>query len=231
MTWYEKIDELSDSLIKLDQKLGIKKIIQYLIILLIFIGIINIRSVLKWGIEFVSTLNEEIHTEKMERRDQLLLELVPELRELQGATGADRVLYLEYHNSKENVVGIPFKYIDLVLQSTRYGIPMVPLNNFRDINVGNLTMLYEDLKTQKIITCQTSNVEEFQNRYRGNHEFLSENDGSAQQVFITIPGIRQPIGIIILEWMDPEKEIDMLKVRKESTMMISTINGLILRYM
>ena len=117
MAWYEKIDEISDSLIKLDQKLGVKKIIQYLVILLLFIGVINIKSVLRWGVEFVTELNEEIHTEKMEKRDQLLAELVPELHELRGATGADRVLYFEYHNSKENVVGIPFKYIDLVLQS------------------------------------------------------------------------------------------------------------------
>lgn len=230
MAWYEKIDELSDSLIKLDQKLGIKKIIQYLVLLLLFIGVINIKSVLKWGVEFVTGLNEEIHTEKMERRDQLLVELIPELHELQGATGADRVLYFVYHNSKENAVGIPFKYIDLVLQSSRYGVPLAPIEKFKDINVGNLTPLYEELKVKKIITCRTSDVEDFTVKFPGNHEFLRENDGSVQQVFLTIPGIRQPIGMIILEWMDDE-EIDMRRVYRESTEMVSSINGLILRYM
>jgi hypothetical protein len=230
MAWYEKIDEISDSLIKLDQKLGVKKIIQYLVILLLFIGVINIKSVLRWGVEFVTELNEEIHTEKMEKRDQLLAELVPELHELQGATGADRVLYFEYHNSKENVVGIPFKYIDLVLQSSRYGVPLAPISKFRDINVGNLTPLYEEIKEKRIIPCRTSEVEEFARKFPGNHEFLCENDGSVQQVFITIPGIRQPIGMIILEWMDDD-EIDMRRVYRESATMVSSINGLILKYM
>ena len=253
MAWYERIDELSDTLIKLDQKLGIKKIIQYLFLILIFIGIVNIRSVLKWGIEFVTNLSEEIHTEKMEKRDQLLRELIPELHELQGATGADRVLYFEYHNSKENVVGIPFKYIDLVLQSSRYGIPLAPISKFRDINVGNLTQLYEEIKVKRFIVCYSfdtdslksqSNkrflqcesgnraytVEDFEVKFPGNHLFLSENDGSAQQIFITIPGIRQPIGMIILEWMGDE-EIDLSRVFKESSTMVSSINGLILKYM
>ena len=230
MAWYEKLDELSDSLIKLDQKLGIKKIIQYLMLLLIVVGIINIRSILKWGVEFISGLNDEVHAEKMERRDQLLAELVPELHELLGSTDADRVLYFEYHNTKENVVGIPFKYIDLVLQSSRYGVPLAPMTKFKDINIGNLTPLYEDIKSKKIIPCLVSNVEDFQIKYPGNHEFLSENDGSVQQVFIIIPGIRQPIGMIVLEWTN-EDEADLSRVYKKATEMITTINGLILRYM
>lgn len=230
MAWYEKLDELSDSLIKLDQKLGIKKIIQYLMLLLIVVGIINIRSILKWGVEFISGLSDEVHAEKMERRDQLLAELVPELHELLGSTDADRILYFEYHNTKENVVGIPFKYIDLVLQSSRYGVPLAPMTKFRDINIGNLTPLYEDIKSKKIIPCLVSNVEDFQIKYPGNHEFLSENDGSVQQVFIIIPGIRQPIGMIVLEWIN-EDEVDLSRVYKKATEKVTTINGLILRYM
>lgn len=231
MAWYEKIDEISDSLIKLDQKLGIKRIMQYLAILLLFIGLINIKSVLKWGIETVSELSSELHAEKLEKRDQLLVELIPELHELLGATGADRVLYLEYHNSKENVVGIPFKYIDLVLQSTRYGVPHAPSGSFKDVNIGDLSLLYESLKVNNIITCQTSEVEEFRRRFPGNYEYLNSVDGSKQHVYVTIPGIRQPIGMIILEWMDEDDTIDIKRVYKETTTIVSSINGTILRYM
>ncbi len=98
MAWYDKLSEISDTIVKLDQKLGIKKIIQYLIIILMFIGIINIKSITKWAIETISDLSAEIHDEQMEKRDQLLSELIPELRELLGATGADRALFFEYHN-------------------------------------------------------------------------------------------------------------------------------------
>ena len=232
MAWYEKIAELSDALIKLDEKLGIKKIIQYLVIVFIIIGLCNIRSITKWAIETVSSITEEIHNEQMEKRDQLLTELVPELREFLGATDADRILYLEYHNSKENLVGIPFKYIDLVLQSSTYGVPAVPIDKFQDINVGNLTQLYEDLKFQKIVVCTTTMIEkgDFLERYPGNHEILQKNDSSTQQVFITIPGIHQPVGMIILEWMDKDENVDVKRVCKEATMRVSTINGLIMKY-
>lgn len=230
MTWYEKIDEISESIIKLDQKLGVKKIIQYLFLVLLFIGIVNIRSVTKWAIETVTTLSEELHAEKMERRDQLLASIVPELHELLGATGADRVLYLEYHNSKENLIGIPFKYIDLVSQTSKYGVSLAPMNTFRDINVGNLSLLYEDLKLYKIIACRTDNMTEFTDRYQGIHEYIEDSDKSTQQVFISIPGIKQPVGMIILEWVNPNKNLDMSRIMEESTIIVHTINGLILQY-
>jgi hypothetical protein len=168
----------------------------------------------------------------MEKRDQLLLELVPELREFLGATDADRILYLEYHNSKENLVGIPFKYIDLVLQSSTYGVPPVPIDKFRDINVGNLTQLYEDLKTEKIVVGTTPIIEngDFLERYPGNHEFLYKNDGSTQHIFITIPGIHQPIGMIVLEWLDKDEKVDVKRVCNESIIRVSTINVLIMKY-
>lgn len=232
MAWYEKIEEMTDALIKLDEKLGIKKILQYLILVLFIIGLCNIRSITKWTIETVNAITEEIHNEQMEKRDQLLLELVPELREFLGATNADRILYLEYHNSKENLVGIPFKYIDLILQSSTYGVPAVPIDKFQDINVGNLTQLYEDLKCQKIVVGTTEAIEkgDFLMRYPGNHEFLMKNDGSTQQIFITIPGIHQPVGMIILEWMDKNEEVDIKRVCRESIDRVSAINGLIMKY-
>lgn len=230
MAWYEKIDELSESLIKLDEKLGMKKIIQYLFLALLLAGILNAKDILKWGIELIGELSNEIHVEKMERRDQLLQELVPELHELLGLTGADRVLYFEYHNSKENLVGIPFKYVDLVQQSVHYGVPSAPLNNFRDINIGNLTNLYEDLKVKKVIPCTAQTREEFKLKYQGNYEFFNENDGSVQQIFINIPGVKQPIGMIVIEWLD-DKQIDTEEISECAHESVHIINGLILKYM
>lgn len=230
MAWYDKLSEISDTIVKLDQKLGIKKIIQYLLIVLVFIGIVNIKSVTKWAIETISDISAEIHDEQMEKRDQLLSELIPELRELLGSTGADRALFFEYHNSKENVIGIPFKYIELVIQTTRYGVPYVPVSKFRDVNTGRITLLYEDLKTNMIIPCTTRNVNDFIKLYPGNYEYFVENAGSHQQIFINIPGIHHPIGMIVLEWTCPETEINEQEVVQEILTKVSIINGLILKY-
>lgn len=231
MAWYEKVKDFADAIVSLDSSVGFKKTVKYVFLILLVVGLVNIRSILKLAIESVSIISDEIHNEKMEKRDQLLEELIPELRELLGATGADRVLYLEYHNSKENLVGIPFKYVDLVLQVTSYGIPYVPTREFTDINVGNITPLYEDIKKKGVVFCvKNDSIEQsFVRKYPGNHEFFTQNAKSSQQVFVNIPGIHQPVGMIVLEWYC-EEDLDTKKIFMESKNRTTIINGLIMKY-
>jgi len=231
MAWYEKIKDFSDAIVKLDEKIGFKKLFLYTCLILVVIGVFNFKSVVKSGIELFTEIGEEIHVEKMEKRDQLLVELLPMLGKYRTFSGADRILFFEYHNSKENLVGIPFKYVDLVLQDTRYGIPATPLANFTDINVGTITNLYEDLKTGNIIHCYGPEDSVFIQKYPTNFEYMQKGDGSLQQVYISVPGVNQPIGMIILEWMDTTYNVDIEKIREEShdiNSYIGRISGLIL---
>ena len=94
----EHVGDLSDSLVKLDEKIGFKRIIGYTIIILIIIGLFNFKSIVKETIEVVNEISIQIHNEKMEQRDQLLFELNPVLQEFRATLNADRVLYFEYHN-------------------------------------------------------------------------------------------------------------------------------------
>jgi len=228
----EHISELSDSLVKLDEKIGFKRIIGYTIIILAVIGLFNFKSIVKETIEVVNEISTQIHNEKMEQRDQLLFELNPVLQEFRATLNADRVLYFEYHNTKENLVGIPFKYVDLVLQNLKYGVSPVPDNLLTDINVGIISGLYEATRRGDIVYCTGEDDTKFKVTYPAAWEIFGGTDGSAQQVFISIPGIRQPVGLIVLEWMDSDIVLDKQEVMtvayEGSGSFIPRINGLIM---
>jgi hypothetical protein len=118
------------------------------------------------GYFFNMIVQDEIHKEKIEKRDQLLAEMIPLLTEFRAELEADRILYFEYHNSKENLIGIPFKYVDLVLQNNRYGVQPIPSPIYRDISAGVLTDLYEVIKTGKTVYCEGDDIE-FQKEHPG----------------------------------------------------------------
>lgn len=223
------LNDIVDAIIKLDETVGFRVLVKYAFLGILLIVLINIKSVIKGTIELVGDINEEIHNEKLVKRDALLAELHPILVEFRTKTEADRILYFEYHNSKENLIGIPFKYIDLVLQDSRFGIPRVPESLFQDINVGEITSLYEEIKDGDIVYCSGPDDIQFHRIYPGTYEFFESSDGSKQQLYISLPGINQPIGMIVLEWIGEDTKIDQKYITGlTNSIYLSRINGCIL---
>lgn len=201
----DKLKEIVDTIIKLDEKLGFRRFVKYTGLVLIIILIINYKTVLKDIIELTTELSGEIHSEKMELRDQLLSELYPILCDFRVAVNADRILFFEYHNSKENIEGIPFKYMDLILQNSKFGYPHAIQEKFTNVNVGVITSLYEKIREDKFAYCSGPNDIIFRNTFPGIHEIVYYKDGSTRQLFLNIPGrSQQPVGLIIIEWIDKD---------------------------
>jgi len=232
---FNRIKDIVQIIIELDESIGFKKVVKYVLFGLFILGIFNIKTVTKTCIEFISDLSEEIHNEKMAKRDELLFELQPILRSFMNERGinADRILYFEYHNSKENLVGIPFKYVDLVLQVSSYGVPSVKESDFKDINVGMISTLYEDIKFGETVHYRGMNDSIFLNKYHGVYDIF-EKDQSSEKLFISIPGITQPIGLIVLEWFSrgneesEEGRINVCTVNDVADKYIPRINALIM---
>lgn len=224
----EHIKDLTESFIKLDKKIGFVGLIKYSLLILVIFCIFNFKAVIKGGIEIVNDIQEEIHKEKIEKRDQLLAEMIPLLTEFRAELEADRILYFEYHNTKENLIGIPFKFIDLVLQNNRYGVQPIPNPTYRDISAGVLTDIYEVIKDGKAIYCEGKDDTEFKIEHPGAYQlFINDLDGSSHQLFISLPGINQPIGLIVIEWIHKPTE-DPEEIKKIYRSYIPRINGLIL---
>lgn len=223
-----KLKEISDFFIRIDTKIGFRKVVKYVTLILLVMGIINFKSIVRETIEIVNEITEQEHAKKMQQRDELLRDLQPMLNELRAQVRADRVLYLEYHNSKENLVGIPFKYIDLVQQAASYTVTMVPENTYKDINTGAITNLYEALKKDLV----SSDDSMFCYKYPGTYEMFNGNDGSEKQVFVSIPGIDQPVGMLVFEWVDSDYKIDLKQIEyvlsPHGGNYLSRINGLVI---
>ena len=55
-----------------------------MILIVSIIGLFNFKEVVKSGIEIVTDLQEEIHNDKLVKRDELMGELLPLLSEFRG---------------------------------------------------------------------------------------------------------------------------------------------------
>jgi hypothetical protein len=227
----DKLKDIVDSVVKVEEKIGFRKVILYVFLGLLIYGVINFKTLVKDGIELVSELNEEIHNDKMDKRDEFVACMNEVLIDLRYETGADRVLYFEWHNTKENSVGVPFRYFDLVLQTEGYNIPKCL--DYKDIPAGWIVELYEMIKHENTIVLCDSHNREDEKLYPISQVFFSQ-DGSRYQMFIGINYLSkdkmQPVGFIAIEWMDNSKEeisVDKIKSILYETNTLTIINTLI----
>lgn len=197
---------LKNFILELDEKVGIRRSILWLTMIILFIGIINIRSVTKGVIEFVNAICEDIHNEKMHWQEVYMTELTPILSELRATVGADRILYFEYHNSEENLEGMPFKFFDLMKCIPRYGIPEIPGRYYQNVNTSMYTEFFSKLQDGEVLNCNGARDVDFRRKYRGIYELVSETDKSRKQSFISVPGVRRPLGFIVIEWTNDSTE-------------------------
>ena len=226
----EKLMDTLKSVVFLDQNLGFKKIVKYLAVVVFITMIFNYKTILRDCIELVSEISESIHSDKMKLRDELLSELGPILTDFRSNVRADRILYFEYHNSKENLIGIPFKYLELVRQSQSYSVQPAREDLYQNMNTGMITNLYEDIKLGNLVYCSGQNDVDFHSKYPGIYNIFNTRDGARKFVFISIPGINTPVGLVVLEWMDESTvEVDLNEITKVAAYnYIPRINALIL---
>ena len=204
----DKFKAFGDTFIAIHEHVGFKMVVKYSVLILLVIAAFNIRAVTAGIIEFVSDIQEEIHYNKMSLQEEYYTDLSPILSELRAEAGADRVLYFEYHNSLESLDGMPFKFFNLMKCSAKYGIPEVPGSTYKDISASMYTELFSEIADGGLVTCQGFYDTDFRKTYRGVYELLSESDHSKQFAIFSLPGIRKPIGFIVLEWMDDDSELN-----------------------
>ena len=229
----DKFKMLSETLSMIEEKLGLLKFVQYSLFILVMYVAFNFSSIIENVMKMQTELAKKEHEKRLLMRDDLMTELNPLLVELRSGTGASRVLYFEYHNSTENFVGIPFKFANLVLSNQIYGCPSYDISKYKDINSGLISGIYDELKKNNIIINRgIDSTNEFYSKHQEIHDFFSSQDGSKQQVFINLPGVNSPMGIIVLEWMDEKQKSkeDWEDIRDKINSEITRINALISKY-
>lgn len=226
-----KLKTLLETISIIEKKLGLLKFIQYSLFILVMYVAFNFSSIMESIIKMQTELVKKEHEKRLLMRDNLMTELNPLLVELRSVTGASRVLYFEYHNSTENFVGIPFKFANLVLSNQIYGCPSYDISKYKDINSGLISGIYDELKKDNIIINKGSKSldNEFYCKHPEVHDFFSTQDGSKQQVYINLPGVNSPMGMIVLEWMDEDSK-NWENIKDNINQEIPRINALISKY-
>lgn len=227
----DKLKMLSETLSMIEEKLGLLKFVQYSLFILVMYVAFNFSSIIENVMKMQTELAKKEHEKRLLMRDDLMTELNPLLVELRSGTGASRVLYFEYHNSTENFVGIPFKFANLVLSNQVYGCPSYDVSKYKDINSGLISGIYDELKKNNII-LNKGGESEFHSSHPEIHNLFSSQDGPEQQVFINLPGVNSPIGMIVLEWMDEKikTEDEWEDIEDKINSEIPRINALISKY-
>lgn len=227
----DKLKMLSETLSMIEEKLGLLKFVQYSLFILVMYVAFNFSSIMENVMKMQTELAKKEHEKRLLMRDDLMTELNPLLVELRSGTGASRVLYFEYHNSTENFVGIPFKFANLVLSNQVYGCPSYDVSKYKDINSGLISGIYDELKKNNII-LNKGGESEFHSSHPEIHDLFSSQDGSEQQVFINLPGVNSPMGMIVLEWMDEKikTEDEWEDIEDKINSEIPRINALISKY-
>lgn len=228
----DKFKFLSETFSMIEEKLGLLKFVQYSLFLFVMYVAFNFSSIMENIMKMQTELAKKEHEKRLLMRDDLMTELNPLLVELRSGIGASRILYFEYHNSTENFVGIPFKFANLVLSNQVYGCPSYDITKYKDINSGLISGIYDELKKNNIIINKGINDSNFHAEHPEIHDFFSSQDGSKQQVFVNLPGVNSPMGMIVLEWMDdkPKSEEEWEDIEDKINAEVPRINALISKY-
>ena len=227
----DKLKMLSETLSMIEEKLGLLKFVQYSLFILVMYVTFNFSSIMENAMKMQTELAKKEHEKRLLMRDNLMTELNPLLVELRSGTGASRALYFEYHNSTENFIGIPFKFANLVLSNQTYGCPNYDVSKYKDINSGLISGIYDELKKNNVI-INKGGGSEFHSNHPEVYDLFSLQDGSKQQVFINLPGVNSPMGMIVLEWMDEKikTEDEWEDIEDKINSEIPRINALISKY-
>lgn len=221
----ESIKSFFEIVLSVDAQLGIVKFFEYLIFGAIIYGIFNFKKVIITAMDLHEQITKKKHDKKIGLRDQLTHQLKLLINEFRADVGADRVMYFEYHNSKENLVGIPFKYSDLVITSVKYGSQMAGMLNLKEVNTGLIADLYYDLCKNYTIYNKD---ESFYKRYPNLENIITVRP--AYQCYVNLSGVYQPIGFIIVEWDNPALNLNWEEIDKESRDYGNRINALVVSY-
>lgn len=219
--------ELSEILTNIEEKIGFRVFRKYILFLLLVVALINIKSITREAVEFITDIAEDLHIEKMKVRDEFMADLNPILVELRSETGADRVLYFEYHNSEQNFDKIPFKYFDLMAFNVKYGVPVVRNRAYKDVNATQFYTAYNDLSRGRIIMCNGPYDHAFRNKYQGIFDLFNQTDGSMKMAIAAVPGVKSPIGFIVLEWLEDGEEVNWNRVCEYIDDSLPRINALV----
>lgn len=211
-----------------DEKFGFRKILLYTTYVLIVLAILNWKSILKEVATQMDKIKTEQHDKDLIVRDLISRDIHPYLVELRALTGADRVMLFEFHNSINNLIGVPFKYITMTDHAEPYGSNFVP--KYSDMNSEIIGTFIRDLKVTMFEA--TNDLEAFKMQDPSVVDALNNSQAKAAcYQYMSVLG--KPLGILVLEWHSPDTQFTAIhwnKIRSQCSQAAQDLNNIILKH-
>lgn len=116
--WLEKI-------LTLISKFRIWDFIKAFIVIFMLAILVSFIAKPEWVFNKWEEYKEEKHKERMEIVEKNNTIIHAELENILYKTGADRVLLLSYHNSKQSLTGLPYIYLTAINEAIQYNVKPV----------------------------------------------------------------------------------------------------------
>lgn len=208
----EKIVVASDGLsfferlLELNRRYSIWEVIKTLITMAFVIWFGYLAMNPTYIIDKYDEIQKREHAEELHKRFDSSKELNAELSILLNKLHADRVFFIEYHNSIKSLEGAPFAYGSMNFEETSDGVEFIgdEYTNFSLAKYKMVQHLYENL----MYIGDVKGLEDIDKRL----SLKLVSDGIKQIALIEVEGIDAPLGILGVTW----SKHDVMKDYKDS---------------
>lgn len=221
----DKFSQLIDLIKSIEDRLGIRKLIEYTLYFLILAFITNWKDVL-YNVETILNGKMEVrHSELLEKREKLEKNVSDILTDLRVSIYADRIILFEYHNTVSNFAGIPFRFMTMTQVNLGYRIPPLDSDKYSSINTGLISEFTKDLDRNGYI--EVRDFDSFKSVYPTMSKLIA-SDSIKNAAFVHLNGTTKPLGFLLIEWTNDDYHPNWMDVRNESQKVSQKINALIL---
>ena len=89
--------------------------------------------------------DKQVHDDRMNYRKDISKIIRTKMKDLLNRYNADRIFILEFHNCKENVVGMPFYWVDMTYEEIAKGVKSIQ-PAWRDQEASQLDPIIDDME-------------------------------------------------------------------------------------
>ena len=220
--WVEKV-------ILLSERFGVKKLLQAILFIILFIGIdfaynaLQNEDTVKSVIESVNKQEREQHEESSNVRGYVSPKINETLIKLVYELHADRAFVMEMHNGKENASALPFVYLDMTYEEVRDGENVKYVQpHFENININNYTMPWY-LSDNVYFIGGIDEIKKIDKRFA----VRFEDEGGAYCGLILVRSNGINIGFLGVSYKTPHPEVTDETIHNKLTKYVQDISSLL----
>lgn len=156
---------------------------------------------------------KEKYDKNLKLRESVSLKIKAKVHDLLNRLNCDRAFILEFHNSKQNIAGLPFLWYDMTFEEIAKGVKTIQAF-WKDQEASSLLPVMEDINANDGIKIyHVEELEELQHTSSVLYHRLRIERNLQEAIMIGLYGTdNQVIGILILEYEESFIPVEILDV-------------------